>query len=44
MNSQRQNTNSSGDFVIKKPVLKVCFQAFWHTKLNPTQIGYDQFE
>ena len=43
VNSQHLNTNLEGDFVIKKPVLNIRFKDFGYTKLNLTQIWYEEF-
>ena len=37
MNSQHENTNSKGHFVLKND-LNVRFKDFWYTKRNLTQI------
>ena len=37
VNSQHENTNSKGDFVLKKTVLKVCFKDFLYTKIYLSQ-------
>ena len=39
--SQHENTNSKGDFVLKKTVLNVRFKDFY-TKINQTQIWYEK--
>ena len=33
VNSQPQDTNSKGDYVLKKLVLNVCYKDFWYTKI-----------
>ena len=43
MNSQHQNTNLKGDFVLKKPGLNVLLKDFWYIKIDPTQIWYDKY-
>ena len=43
VNSQYEKRNSKGDFVLKKPVRNVRFKDFWYTKINLTQIFYDEF-
>ena len=44
---QRENTNSTDDFVLKNHFETVRFKDFWYTyyfiKLNLTQIRYDEF-
>ena len=42
MNPQHWNTNSKGDFVLKKKVLNVCFKDFWYTKIKLSQICYEE--
>ena len=42
MNSQQENTNLKGDFVLS--VLNTCFKDFWYTKIDLTQIWYDEFK
>ena len=37
VNSQLEDTNSKGDFVLNKPVLNVRFKDFRHTKINLSQ-------
>ena len=43
VNSQHYNTNSKGDFLLKKTVLNVRFRVFLYTKINPTKIWYEEF-
>ena len=43
MNSQNENENSKGYFVIKENSFKNLLSDFWYTKLNLTQIWYDEF-
>ena len=42
MNSRQENKNSRGD-ITQKPVLNVLFKDIWYTKINLTQILYDNF-
>ena len=32
-----------GRFYTQKQVLNIRFKVFWYTKINPTQIWYDEF-
>ena len=39
MNSQHKKTDSKGDLY-----LNVCFKDFWYTRINLTQIWYDELK
>ena len=41
VNSQRENTNSKGDFFTQRPVRIVRFKNFWYTKKNLTEIYWN---
>ena len=43
LNLQRENTISLGNVVPKTSMKNVPLKDFWYTKLNLTQIWYEQF-